>query len=354
MKRLLVLLLCVCLALTCTGCSVLTDMAGEQGTTETAQTAAATADHTGAPEETVAAEDEEIVVEELVPVEDLMENDAIADDEWKNILLLGGDSRGMNDYGRTDAIIILSVNMVNGGAKMTSIMRDVWVKLPEKGGQKLNSANVYGGPQLVMRTINENFDMNINDYVLVNMQALAEIIDALGGIEVPKVTKAQRKALNQQMKYDAKDFKLADSTPLEEYGENITLTGNQALAFARIRNLDSDFERTQRQRTVLIAMAQQLKNMGATTAIGLIPTLLEHVETNMGMKELVELAGIGMQLDMNDVAQLRLPAEGTYEDGEINGTWKIVADFEENAKVLYDFIYGEAEPAAEPTEEPAE
>ena len=349
MKRLLVLVLCACMMLSCTGC---VSQMKEQASAEADES---TAVGTAAPEEAVAAtEEEEIVVDELVPVEDLQLNDAISDADWKNILLLGGDSRGKNDYGRTDAIIILSVNMKDGGAKMTSIMRDTWVRLPEKGGQKLNSANVYGGPQLVMRTINENFGMNISDYVLVNMQALAEIIDALGGIEVPQVTKAQRKALNQQMKYDARDFKLADSTPLETYGENITLTGNQALAFARIRNLDSDFKRTERQRTVLIAMAQKLKNMGATTAIGLIPTLLEHAETNMGMKELVELAGVGLQLDMNTVAQLRLPAEGTYESGEIDGTWKIVPDFEANAALLYDFIYGDPQPSAEPTGEAAE
>lgn len=349
MKRLLVLALCVCMMLSCTGC------ASQWKEQAVAESSGASVPETDASEEAVVVtEEEEIVVDELVPVEDLQMNDEIGDADWKNILLLGGDSRGKNDYGRTDAIIILSVNMNEGGAKMTSIMRDTWVRLPEKGGQKLNSANVYGGPQLVMRTINENFGMNISDYVLVNMQALAEIIDALGGVEVPQVTKAQRKALNQQMKYDAKDFKLANSAPLEEYGENITLTGNQALAFARIRNLDSDFKRTERQRTVLIAMAQKLKNMGATTAIGLIPTLLEHVETNMGMKELVELASMGMQLDMNAVAQLRLPAEGAYEDGEIDGVWKIVPDFPANAKILYDFIYGEPQPTVEPTEEAAE
>lgn len=348
MKKLLVLLLCICMVLSCTGC------AERFAAAPTAQPTQPAAEETAAPAtETSAGEDEEIVVDELVPVDDLMTNDDITDDNWKNILLLGGDSRGKNDYGRTDAIVILSVNMSGGAAKMTSIMRDTWVKLPEKGGQKLNSANVYGGPQLVMRTINENFGMNIDDYVLVNMQALAEIIDALGGIEVPQVTKAQRKALNQQMKWDAKDFKLADSSPLDEYGENITLTGNQALAFARIRNLDSDYARTERQRTVLIAMAQKLKNMGATTAVGLIPTLLEHVETNMGMKELVELAGIGLQLDMSAVEQLRLPADGTYESGEIGGVWKIIPDFEKNAEILYDFIYSPAA-TAEPTAEPAE
>lgn len=355
MKKLLVLLLCICMVLSCTGCAERSDTAPiVDPTRPVVEETDAIVEENDAPDEEVAAEaEEEIVVDELVPVDDLMPNEDITDDNWKNILLLGGDSRGKNDYGRTDAIVILSVDMAGGSAKMTSIMRDTWVRLPEKGGQKLNAANVYGGPQLVMRTINEYFGMNISDYVLVNMQALAEIIDALGGIEVPQVTKAQRKALNQQMKWDAKDFKLADSSPLDEYGENITLTGNQALAFARIRKLDSDFARTERQRTVLIAMAQKLKNMGATTAVGLIPTLLEHVETNMGMKELVELAGIGMQLDMNTVEQLRLPAEGTYKSGEIDGVWKIIPDFEKNAGILYDFIYGPAA-TAEPTAEPAE
>ena len=363
-KRFLALLLCFCLTLVCTGCAgksgdaepkatesaAENPVAGEataqpEADTTAAATPEATPEVTLTPEEAAlkAEEDEEIVVDELIKVDDLMANQALDDDGWMNILLLGGDSRGQNDYGRTDAIIILSVNTQTLEAKMTSIMRDTWVKIYGKGEQKINAANVYGGPQLTIRTVNECFDMNIEKYVLVNMVALAKIIDAVQGIDVPEVTQAQMKALNQQMKYDAADFNLADSTPLQEYGENIHLTGNQALAFARIRHLDSDYARVERQRTVLVAIAQRLKDMGATTAVGMIPTLAEYVETNLEMNDLLLLAGVGLKLDMDAVEQLRLPADGTYQSGIINGLWKIVPDFSANQKLLHDFIYGDAE-----------
>ena len=326
-KKFLALLMCFCLTLVCTGCAgkidgtkpEVTESAGENSTAggTTSQpaadpTAEATPEVTLTPEEAAlkAEEDEEIVVDELIKVDDLMANQALDDDGWMNILLLGGDSRGQNDYGRTDAIIILSVNTQTLEAKMTSIMRDTWVKIYGKGEQKINAANVYGGPQLAIRTVNECFDMNIEKYVLVKMVALAKIIDAVQGIDVPEVTQAQMKALNQQMKYDAKDFNLADPTPLAEYGENIHLTGNQALAFARIRHLDSDYARVDRQRTVLVAIAQRLKDMGTTTAVGMIPTLAEYVETNLEMNDLLLLAGVGLKMDMGEVKQLRLPADG--------------------------------------------
>ena len=341
MKRFLAMLLCVCMVLLCTGCATVSDNT-ETGITDGGLTATEEP-KTEAEMADISDEEEEIIVEELIEVDDLMLNDELEDDEWNNILLMGGDARGKNDYGRTDALIILSVNAGTGEVRMTSIMRDTWVKIYGKGEQKINAANVYGGPELAMRTVNENFDMNISQYVLVNMQALAEIIDAVGGIEIAEVTEAQMKALNTQMTYDAADFNLADPTPLTEYGENVHLTGNQALAYARIRHLDSDYARVERQRAVLVAIAKNLQNMGATTAIGLIPTLLEHVETNMEMGDLVKLASVGLKLDMENIQQLRLPADGTYKSGNINGTWKIVPDFDKNAQILHDFIYGEEE-----------
>lgn len=362
-KRLLALLLCLCMVMICAGCA---DSGNDDNTTavdatiepteiaETPEpepvtaTPMATADVQSTPEPTLTPEEEalreeeeqEIVVDELVKVDDLKTNDELNGGDWMNILLLGGDARGVNAYGRTDSIIILSINSETMEAKMTSIMRDTWVSIYGKGEQKINAANVYGGPELTIRTVNECFGMNIEKYVLVNMVALAKIIDAVGGIEVPEVTEAQMKALNQQMIYDAADFKLEDSTPLKECGQNIHLTGNQALAFARIRYLDSDYARVERQRTVLIAIAQSLKNMGASTALGMIPTLSEYVETNLEMNDLVMLAGVGLKLDMDKVEQLRIPADGTYQSGRIDGIWKIIADLEANEKLLHEFIYG--------------
>jgi len=115
--------------------------------------------------------------------------------EWWNVLLLGGDSRDMTDYGRTDCNIILSVNRETGEAKMTSIMRDTWVKIPGKGNNKINAANVFGGPELAVQAVNETFDMDIQHYVLINMADMAEIVDLFGGVDV-EVSSSEMKVAN--------------------------------------------------------------------------------------------------------------------------------------------------------------
>ena len=150
-----------------------------------------------------------------------------------------------------------------------------------------------------------------------------------------------------RLEKDVDDFEVLNDTPLMESGTNIRLTGNQALAFSRIRYLDSDYKRVDRQREVLMGMAYGLKDMGMTTAVGLIPTLLESVETNLSMSELMTLAGIALNMDLSTIEQMRLPAEGTYESGTMNGTWKIIADMDENAQILHDFIYTETEETTE-------
>lgn len=283
--------------------------------------------------------DEEIIVDELINVEDyaLTEN---LPDEWWNILLLGTDNRYEGDtYGRTDSMIILSVNLGTGKARMTSLMRDTWVSIYGRSSKaKLNAACVYGGPELTMRTINENFGMNISDYVLINITGLADVIDTLGGIDID-VTEEERKALNKGL------FDLSSQSGMEQLetsGENVHLNGNQAVAFARIRKIDSDYKRTERQRTVLMAMATKLQEENNPMSIvGVINTLLPFVETNLDLSDLMTLAYVGLNMDMTNIEQLRLPADGTFDAGTFDGVWCIKPNFDKNKAILYDFIYEE-------------
>jgi LCP family protein required for cell wall assembly len=290
--------------------------------------------------ETAEPTDEPIVVDELVDVDDLMINQELDDQGWWNILLLGSDSRNMdNYYGLTDSIVILSVYPADGEAKLTSIMRDTWVDIYGVGGRKINSANVYGGPDLIMRTVNEYFGMNLTDYALVSMEALADVIDYIGGIDIA-VTETEMSAINTQLTWDAADFTLNDATPLGTFGDSVHLTGNQALAFARIRKLDSDYVRTERQRTVLIAMADKLQGTDARTLSAVVLKLAGYVQTNLSIAQMVSLATIGLGIDMQSVEQLRLPADGTFQSDTYDGVWSIRADFEANQQILNDFIYG--------------
>lgn len=295
------------------------------------------------------AEEEEINVEDLVDVDDLMANGTLDDMGWWNILLLGGDSRSANgSYGRTDAIIILSVNPTTNAVKLTSLMRDTWISIYGAGQNRINAANRYGGPELVMRTINENFGMNLSDYVLVGMEAFKDIVDILGGIELD-IEERELYMLNEQQYYNLKEMGLkTEYTKLTEYGENVLLDGNQALAYVRLRHLDSDYVRTGRQRAALVALAKKLQTEGSITTIAsVVLTLLGYVETNLSLSELLQLCGVGFGLDMDSVEQMRLPVDGTYTTGEINGAWCIQPDFEANARALYDYIYNDINPQAE-------
>lgn len=286
--------------------------------------------------------EEEIIVDELIPVEDYAITEGL-DERWTNILLLGTDARGTNLYSRTDSMIILSVNAETGEAKLTSVMRDTWVQLPGHGGEKLNAACVYGGPALTMRTINEYFHLNIRYYALVNMRCLVDLVDALGGIRLD-VTAAERSAVNRLIDTDAEgtDGSRAFVTSyLEEYGEDVLLTGKQALAYSRIRKSDSDYARTERQRKVLVTIAKQLQQQGMLSVTAMIPALLQYVETNLTFDEIIRLATVGLGMDMGNVTQFRVPADGTYEAGMFGTTWCIKPDFEANAQLLHEFIYGE-------------
>ena len=254
---------------------------------------------------------------------------------WWNILLLGTDNRSEEHHGRTDSMIILSVNVETKEAKLTSILRDTWVKIEGHGSNKLNAACAYGGPELTMSTINEHFDTDISQYVMINIAGLADVIDLLGGVDLD-VTEEERNALNKGL-FDLSDY--SGMEKLEEYGENVHLNGNQAVAFARIRKIDSDMRRTERQRRLLTEIAKKLKDNDSLTILSVINKLMPYVQTNISLVDLISLASVGLQMDMDSIQQFRIPADGTYESGMFDGVWCVKPNFEKNAELLYDFIY---------------
>ena len=258
-------------------------------------------------------------------------------DEWWNVLLLGCDSYTKNDYQRTDSMIIVSINAAKGQVKLTSLMRDTWIPVPgSKNHRKLTELCAVGGPELTIRAINESFGMNISDYALISMEGMAEIIDLIGGLDLD-VTEEERKALNKGL-FDLSP--LSGMEPLEQSGEGVHLNGNQATAFARIRKIDSDYVRTERQRTVLLAIADKIKNdASAGTLLTIVTTLMGYVDTNLSLTEIMTIASVGMKLDMGSVEQYRVPVDGTFDSGTFNGVWCIKPNFEKNTDLLHSFIY---------------
>ena len=275
---------------------------------------------------------QEAVTDTMYTIDDFAVTEGLPDN-WVNILLLGTDVKYTNAYGRSDSMIVLSVNLAERKAKLTSFMRDIWVSMNgrTKTG-KLNSACALGGPALTMSTINQYFGLNLQYYALVNLSSMAEVIDILGGLDL-NVTEAERDALNKGL------FNLSSMSgmeKLEEYGSGVHLNGNQATAYARIRKIDSDYKRTQRQRYVLTEIAKRLQKESAGTIVGVVMKLLENVETNMNMTQLMTIAYAGMQMNMDEIEQFRIPADNTFKSGTFDGVWCIRPDFNTNKMLLND------------------
>ena len=288
-------------------------------------------------------EDVEIEVspDEYIEVTDLAVTEGLSSN-WRNILLLGTDSRTSKKHLRTDTMIVLSLNAETKQIRMASLMRDSWVQLPELGGQKLNAACVYGGPELTMRVINEYFGLNLESYVLVNMECLTSIVDALGGIRLD-ISGSEARAINKLFDDDRNthDANARFAGQHVSSGTQVLVNGKQALGYARIRSLDNDYNRTQRQREVLLTIARKLQEQDLLSLAGIVTNMLQYVETNLTFEDIMSIAGICMNANLDEIQELRIPVDETFEAGMFGNTWCIKPDFEANAAALHQFIYGE-------------
>ena len=251
-----------------------------------------------------------------------------------NILLLGLDMARENSR-RSDAILIATIDY--GDLRLTSILRDTLVDIPGYGTGKLNAAYAHGGPELVMRTLNENFGLNIMHYVAVDFTALVDLVDALGGVDV-NVTEAEMARINQNLDAARGRFEsLGYSAPsLTQCGENTHLNGVQALYYARIRKLDSDFMRASRQRALLEAMLARLRSnlWNPMLLYRLGRTILRSVDTNMSP---IQLLSLGEKALLSGVPKTtRLPVDGSYTD---DGASLRVTDPQKNINAFRMFAY---------------
>ncbi len=263
--------------------------------------------------------------------------------EWWNVLLLGSDSRTMSRYERTDSMIILSVNRGESILKMTSIMRDTLVTYPGTNRtNRINAANVFGGPELAMATVNSCFGMDIEEYVMINMADLVNIVDALGGVDL-EISDTEKKYINSHT------ISYMDEIGLEEYDGELAVEGSGyvhlngllAMTLARERYTDSDYHRVMRQQRILLAIAQKAQDTEVDELLDIADGFFEILETNMTNAELKALATVAMVVETEDVEQFRIPVDGTFESGIQNEMWTIRPNFAKNTKLLREFIYGE-------------
>ncbi len=263
-------------------------------------------------------------------------------DEVINIAVFGVDSRTDEVAGRSDATMIVSVDMKHNKIKAVSLMRDSLVNIEGYGKYKLTGAYARGGVELAIKTINQNFKMNITDYVSLNFNQLAGIVDALGGVEV-EITNAERKEANKFIKEMAKEAGIKADI-IEESG-TVTLYGYQAVSYARIRHVgNADFERTERQREVMEKLMNKALSTNPIKYPSLIKSLIPMVETSLSNDEIIRIAGAVLLRGKPTFEQGRFPIDGTYKS---NSSYAMVYDLDAAADKLHRFIYDD-EPFYEP------
>lgn len=264
-----------------------------------------------------------------------------SDKDITNILLLGVDSRNPKvDKGLSDSIIILTIDRKNNVLKMTSIMRDCYVYIPGyKAPDKINAAHSLGGPGLAMRTINNTLRLNIEKYMVVNFQSMADIIDIAGGVTLT-ITEKERVALTGMFYSDFPS--IAKSLIINSAGTQ-KVNGKQAVMFGRIRKIDSDYERTRRQREVLSALFLGFKEASAVSKAQMIQKGLSNITTNMTPKEITSLGLDVMPKMSSEIQQLRLPMDGYFKVNS-TGVWYMLVDYNRMIPEVYKFIYGATQP----------
>ena len=242
-----------------------------------------------------------------------------------NVLLIGTDKES-DGAARSDTMMLVSVDKNGKMLKFTSLMRDMWVSIPGYDDAKLNAAFAYGGAELLMRTIEMNFKVKIDNYITVDFEMFKALIDGLGGVDVD---------------ITAEEAQFINNTTHATVEEGINhLDGDYALIYCRIRKLDSDFKRTERQRKVMTAILNKMLKQNPFVTLSAAGDVLPLIKTDISPLKLTLKAVSAVSFISYGNDQMRLPADGEFYDDTINGQAALVLDFEENTRLLQEFIYG--------------
>lgn len=274
---------------------------------------------------------------ELTSVSD----ESLKEDGVTNILLIGNDSREQGSDGRSDAMILLSISNRTKTIHMTSLLRDIYVEIPGHQSNRLNAAYAYGGPELLMETLEDNFDIQVNRYMQVNFQAFANLVDAVGGVELD-VTNEEVQYINGYLvEYNMLEGRPEGTDYLDtSLSGRIHLNGPQALAYCRNRYIGTDFARTERQRKVLSAVIKDAPTALLRNPLDLADGLLTNITTNLTKAEMGSLLMQAGKAVTYDIVQASIPLEGTYSNANIRGMAVLQVDFEKNKEYIRTQIYG--------------
>ena len=236
-----------------------------------------------------------------------------------NILLIGQDRRAGETRARSDSMILVTFNKTQKAIILTSFLRDLYVQIPGYENNRLNAAYAFGGMELLDDTLEENFGIQIDANLEVDFSGFSSIIDVLGGVDITLTpTEADYLGLPEGLNH---------------------MDGDTALEYSRIRYLDSDFGRTNRQRKILTALYNSAKNMGLADFFSLTDQLFPLLTTDMSNLKIISMiTELFPMLSSSHLETLCIPAEGTYSFHTVNGMSVIVADFDANQNILAETL----------------
>lgn len=248
--------------------------------------------------------------------------------ETINLLLIGQDKKPQEPGSRSDSMILCSICPDTKVMTFTSILRDLYVEIPGHGKNRVNAAYAFGGPRLLKVTLQKNLGLVVDGYAEVDFENFAALMDLLGGVPL------------ELRKDEAREIsRVVPGSQLHE--GSCILTGEEALAYSRIRNLDSDADvsRTERQRKVLEAVFHQYQDASAETLIEAVRQAIPMVKTDLKLREILALGGKVLPMIKNlEIKSFRIPAPGTYRDLEVDSMAVLDADLEANRKYLGEIL----------------
>ncbi|MGL5766038.1 MAG: LCP family protein [Sarcina sp.] len=252
----------------------------------------------------------------------------------KNIALFGVDDA--DGVGRSDTMMVATIDTKSKKVKLTSFMRDSYVEIDGRGGDKLNAAYAYGKEELAMKTLNKNFDLNLTEFVTVDFSTLPKVIDKIGGIEVniePYELNEFNRVVNDTNK------KLGTSSKGINSAGTHHLNGVQGLSYCRIRaTKGDDFKRTERQRVVLDKILAKVLSMPVTSYPGLLSEVFPMVKTNLTMGEMMDMGKNVVSIG-NNLEQNRFPMDADLDFETIRGMSCITFNKEVTKQKVHSWLF---------------
>ena len=283
------------------------------------------------PTTTVSYDTDEEIISGLFDGEVSYEYDA----DLINILLVGADTYDKGT-GRSDSMIIMSINKTKKTITFTSLMRDLYVPIPGYKDNRINASYSAGGPALLMKTIDHNFGIKIDYYVRVGFAAFRGAIDSLGGLDI---------VVNKDNYDYFKDFDEIKGLSKEEATNGnhiIHISGKTALHYARSRDFaGSDFTRTLHQRDLISQVIKNCRGSSVTELHEMLKIVLPYIVTNIPKDMLKMMVFEAINYINYDIVTARVPCNGSYEVTRRRGMSVLVADMEKNKAYLYSKIFGE-------------